>query len=151
MYYLCTYKNKNIHIQGVAWEPRVFRTSSTRLFTNGRVVPQQAFHSWLIAFYYYLSVVTMEPSWTLEHRIFVYDCFVRSGGSIMKKKPPGPQRTVRTPENIERVRQAIQRSPFRSARKHSTALRISDRTVRRILHEELRNQRRPEKGESQFF
>ena len=30
------------------------------------------------------------------------------------------------------------RSPTRSARKHAAALEISDRTVRRILHEELR-------------
>ena len=29
-------------------------------------------------------------------------------------------------------------SPTRSARKHATALGISDRTVRRIIHEELR-------------
>ena len=55
----------------------------------------------------------------------------------MKKTPPGPQRTVRTPENVERVRQAMLQSPGRSARRHSAALRISNRTVRRILHGEL--------------
>ena len=58
---------------------------------------------------------------------------LRTGGSIMKKTPPGPQRTVRTPENVERVRQAMLQSPGRSARRHSAALRISNRTVRRIL------------------
>ncbi|KAJ4441354.1 hypothetical protein ANN_11209 [Periplaneta americana] len=43
-------------------------------------------------------------------------------------------RYVRTPENIQRVRLAVQRSPSRSAVRHAAALRISDRTVRRILH-----------------
>lgn len=120
------------------------------------------------------SAAIMEP-WTLEQRIFAYDCFVKSGesvtavqrqfrrrfnvnrndsvpardtilrwvnnlrtgGSIMKKKPPGRQRTVRTGENVERVREAILRSPRRSARRHAVALQISNRTVRRILHGEL--------------
>lgn len=114
-------------------------------------------------------------SWSLEQRMFAYDCFVRNGesvttvqrefhrrfnvhrndsvpardtilrwvnnlrtgGSIMKKKPPGPQRTVRTPENIEKVRQAMLERPDRSARKHSAALQINWRTLRRILHEDL--------------
>lgn len=113
--------------------------------------------------------------WTLEQRVFAYDCFVRSGesviavqrefrrrfnvhrndsvpardtilrwvnnlrtgGSIMKRKPPGRQRSVRTPENIERVRQALLRSPRRSARRQSAALGISNRSVRRILHGNL--------------
>ncbi|KAJ4433126.1 hypothetical protein ANN_15383 [Periplaneta americana] len=43
-------------------------------------------------------------------------------------------RYIRTPENIQRVRLAVQRSPSRSAVRHAAALRISDRTVRRILH-----------------
>jgi len=80
-------------------------------------------------------------TWPVEHRVFVYDAFVKSGksvsvtqrhfnighhgavpsrntillwvnnfratGSVMKKKPPGPEKKVRTPENIERVRQAL--------------------------------------------
>ena len=57
-------------------------------------------------------------------------------GSVCKKKP-GPSKTTRTPENVEKVRNAILKSPKRSARKHSVALGISDRTVRRILHEDL--------------
>jgi len=32
-------------------------------------------------------------------------------GSVMKKKPPGPEKKVRTPENIKRVRQALVWSP----------------------------------------
>ena len=60
------------------------------------------------------------------------------GGSVMKTKPPGAPRTVRTPENVERVRTAMLRSPRRSARRHAAELQISNRTVRRILHDELR-------------
>jgi len=35
------------------------------------------------------------------------------------------------------VRASIQNSPRRSARKHAAALRLSDRSVRRILHRDL--------------
>ena len=49
----------------------------------------------------------------------------------------GSARTVRTPENVEAVRQAIGRSPRRSAKCHSIALGLSTRTVRRILHDDL--------------
>jgi len=83
-------------------------------------------------------------TWPVEHRVFLYDAFVKSGesvsvterlfrrhfnigavpsrntillwvnnfratGSVMKK-PPGPEKKVRTPENIERVRQALVRT-----------------------------------------
>ena len=88
-----------------------------------------------------ISVAVM-PQWTLEHRVFAYDSFIKNGESIvetqrlfrcrftigrhgnipsrytilrwviffrtrrtiMKKKPPGPVATARTPENVERVR-----------------------------------------------
>lgn len=50
----------------------------------------------------------------------------------------GGIRTVRTPENIERVRQAVERSPTRSASRQSLALHISNRTLRRILHLDLK-------------
>jgi len=39
-------------------------------------------------------------------------------------------------KNVERVSQALLRSPRRSARRHSTELGISARSVRRILHED---------------
>lgn len=60
----------------------------------------------------------------------------RECGSVAKPRN-GHQRTSRTPEAVERVRQSILRSPRRSARKHAVALGIPDTTVRRILHEEL--------------
>ncbi|GFT99808.1 DUF4817 domain-containing protein [Nephila pilipes] len=43
-----------------------------------------------------------------------------------------------TPENVERVPKVVLKSPKRSACKYATALQLSDRTVRRILHEDLK-------------
>jgi len=45
--------------------------------------------------------------------------------------------TVRSPENIQRVRIVLERSPRRSVRRHSQLLNLSDRSVRRILHHYL--------------
>ena len=113
--------------------------------------------------------------WSLEHRVFAYDAYVKNGesvtetqrlfkrrfnigrhgnvpsrnsilrwinalrttGSLLKAKPPGPVRSARTSENVDRVREAITRSPRRSARRHSTELGISQSTMQRILHEDL--------------
>ncbi|PSN52143.1 hypothetical protein C0J52_06461 [Blattella germanica] len=54
-----------------------------------------------------------------------------------KKKLEGRPRSVRTPENVEQVRRAVVNSPQRSTRKLASALGITDRTVRRILHQDL--------------
>uniref|UniRef100_A0A8D2J2S7 Transposase n=1 Tax=Varanus komodoensis TaxID=61221 RepID=A0A8D2J2S7_VARKO len=53
-------------------------------------------------------------------------------------KSPGRPRTVRAPENVEAVRASIQQSPRRSARKHAKSLGISSRSLRRILHADLK-------------
>ena len=58
---------------------------------------------------------------------------LRTRGTLMNRRPVGAPRTVRTPENAERVRQAMLRSPNRSARRHSIELGIGNRSVRRIL------------------
>lgn len=119
--------------------------------------------------------VAMEQ-WTVEHRVFTYDAYVRNGesvvtaqrlfrvhfnrgrngtipsrntilswvrtlrstGSIVKKKPPGPTKTARTPENIDRVRAALIRSPGRSARRHASELRISRESLRTILQKDIK-------------
>lgn len=62
----------------------------------------------------------------------------RATGSTLKQKPPGRPRSIRTPENLERLRQGVQRSPRRSAMKQAAALQISDRSVRRMLHLDLK-------------
>jgi len=62
----------------------------------------------------------------------------RTTASIVNKKPPGLPRTVRTPENVRRVAHAFQRSPQRSALRHSIVLHSTPRTIRPILHEDLK-------------
>ena len=59
---------------------------------------------------------------------------LRTTGSLWKTKPPGP---ARTPGNVDRVREAITRSPRRSARRYSAELEISQSTVQRILQKDL--------------
>ena len=57
-------------------------------------------------------------------------------GSTLKKKG-GCVKTVRTPEIIVVVRDAIERSPHRSASRYSVSLVLSEASVRRILHSHL--------------
>src|SRR5215469_3296746 len=40
-------------------------------------------------------------------------------GSAMKKKPPDRERTVRTPQNVQTLHDAVTRSPHRSIRRLS--------------------------------
>jgi hypothetical protein len=62
----------------------------------------------------------------------------RTTASATNKNPEGRVRNVRTPEDTERARAAIGRSPKQSARRHSVALNISSRSLLRILHSGLR-------------
>ena len=63
--------------------------------------------------------------WVQQFRATVY---------ATNKKPSGRPRTVRIPDNIARVITALERSPTRSFRRQSQVLNISDRSVRRMLH-----------------
>ena len=62
-------------------------------------------------------------------------CQWRETGSIQVKARTC-RNTVRSPENIQRVRIALERSPRRSMR-HYQLLNLSDRSVWRILHNDL--------------
>ena len=62
----------------------------------------------------------------------------RATGSAKKRKSTGRPRTVRNETNVASVSEAVERSPQRSARKHSLSLGLSSRSVRRILHRDLR-------------
>ena len=55
-----------------------------------------------------------------------------------KKKEQGPNRTVRPPENIERAREAVVRSPIRSARKHAIEININRESFRKFLLKDLK-------------
>ena len=61
----------------------------------------------------------------------------RATASAAKRKPPGKEPKLRTPENIKQVHQAFVRSPQRPTSRNTIAVRMSDHTVRRILHEDL--------------
>ena len=61
----------------------------------------------------------------------------RENASALKRKPQGRIPTVRTPENIDKVRMAIVKSQRHSVRRHSTAIGLSDRSVQRILYKDL--------------
>jgi len=58
-------------------------------------------------------------------------------GSVKDYKPQGLPRSVHTTDNVERVRNAILRSPHRSAQRHALARRLKDNIVRRIVHKVL--------------
>ncbi|PSN48276.1 hypothetical protein C0J52_03044 [Blattella germanica] len=59
------------------------------------------------------------PRW---NRILRWVESYRATGNIMKNKPPGPAQTVRTLENIDRVRGALIWSTRRSARQYACKL-----------------------------
>jgi hypothetical protein len=61
----------------------------------------------------------------------------RESGAAIKRKPPGRPKSVRIANNVERVKQAIQQSPTRSAHKQSLALQIPRTTLRRIVSNDL--------------
>lgn len=58
-------------------------------------------------------------------------------GSTLTRHTHGRGRSTRTPENVQQVRVAVERSPRRSARRHAVALGMSARSLRRILHFDL--------------
>jgi transposase len=57
-------------------------------------------------------------------------------GSTLKKKG-GSVKTVRTPESIAVVTEAIDRSPHSSAGRTSVSFGLSEASLRRILHKDL--------------
>ena len=61
----------------------------------------------------------------------------RENASALKRKPQGRIPMVQAPENVDKVRMAIVKSPRRSVRRHSAAIGLSVRSVQRILHKDL--------------
>ena len=55
-----------------------------------------------------------------------------------KKNSPGTPRSATGSDNVAAVRAAIEPSPRRPARKHAIALKLSERSVRRMLHRDLK-------------
>lgn len=74
------------------------------------------------------------------NKIFVYRTITRYNdtGSIAKRHGGGPKKTATTQENIRNVKARIERNPRRSGRKMAAELKISQRSIRRILQNELK-------------
>lgn len=72
-------------------------------------------------------------------RLFVYRTFkrLRETGSIENRKGSGRPRSARTSDRVKRIREKIRRNPNRSARKMATEEKISIRSMRRILKDDL--------------
>lgn len=62
---------------------------------------------------------------------------LRDTGSIQDRKRTGRPRTVRTPELQKKIRRILKKNPQRSLNKLSQKLNISDRSLRRVVHEDL--------------
>ena len=62
----------------------------------------------------------------------------RQTSSALKLKSPGKPGSVLTPETIAAVKYVFTKSPQRSAAKHALVLGVSDCSVRRILHLDLK-------------
>ncbi|KAJ4434818.1 hypothetical protein ANN_23389 [Periplaneta americana] len=71
------------------------------------------------------------------HIIMNWVIAFRRNASAAEKNTPGRPRTMRSPENVERVRTALQLSPRRSVLQHSQTLGLSDRRARRIINYNL--------------
>jgi len=109
-------------------EQRAFAVEA--YFSNGRSVisTQRAFQN-------RFNIAPLGPV-PDRKSILLWVTMFRETGSVQKRRS-GDARPIRSAENIEAVKVSFLRSPRRSARKHASALGISDRSVRRILHDEL--------------
>jgi hypothetical protein len=58
-------------------------------------------------------------------------------GSVKNNKPQGRPFSVPAPDNLERVRDDMLRSPRRSAQRQGLTLRLNECSVRQILHKDL--------------
>ncbi|PNF23302.1 hypothetical protein B7P43_G17108 [Cryptotermes secundus] len=88
---------------------------------------QQAFPA-----HFNISARARVPGW---QSIVTWANTFRRTGSVEKRR--SGERPIRSPQNMEAVRQSFLRSPRHSARKHAAALGMSDCSVRRILHDDL--------------
>lgn len=86
------------------------------------------------------SVIESELKNLNVSRKFIYRTIKRyeETGTTNKRSNGGPKKTATSPAMIRRVRARIRRNPRRSAKKMAKDLDISDRSLRRILKNDLR-------------
>ena len=75
---------------------------------------------------------------TTEFLIVRWVNHFRTTASSLKEKSPGRPRSQRTPARLEEARQALIRSLCHSAVRHVLALRMSLRSLQRIIHDDLK-------------
>ena len=110
-------------------EHRAF-TVETFIKTNESVTATQR------AFHVHFKLGRHDPV-PARNTILVWVNNFRATGSALKRKSTGRPRTARTPENVAVVRASVQQSPRRSILKRAQVLRLSERSLRRILHNDL--------------
>ena len=64
---------------------------------------------------------------------------VRVRGHADRKAESGRKRTVRKPKDVKQVRHRIRRNPRRSMEKLADDLKISARSIRSIVHDDLKS------------
>lgn len=62
----------------------------------------------------------------------------RATGSTVNNPRPGPSRTARTEENIQRVENSVLQNPRQSVRKRASSLALPKTTVQRILSKDMK-------------
>jgi hypothetical protein len=122
---------KSISVAMERWSVQHWAFAEEKYFKNNNsVIVTQRIFRWHFNIHWNNSVASCNTVLLLVRSF-------RETASAAKIKPPGKQPSLRTPENIEQVHQAFVSSPQRSASRNATALRMSDRTVRRILYGDL--------------
>uniref|UniRef100_A0A6P4F0R8 Uncharacterized protein LOC108045962 n=1 Tax=Drosophila rhopaloa TaxID=1041015 RepID=A0A6P4F0R8_DRORH len=74
------------------------------------------------------------------NKVFVYRTITRYNdtGSIAKRHGGGHQKTATSREMVQKVKKRLERNPRRSANQMAKELKISDRSIRRILKNDLK-------------
>ncbi|KAI6658664.1 hypothetical protein LOD99_11009 [Oopsacas minuta] len=62
---------------------------------------------------------------------------IEEGGTVGNRKRKGPKKTVRTPENIKKIKMKLADSPHRATRRLSAEAAISRSSMRRILNDDI--------------
>lgn len=111
------------------WNLKIFKENFARTYDRSVMATQRAFR-----LHFNIPVRGDVPGGNAIRR---WPRALENTGLTLTPSAIGRPRTVRSPENVTLVRNAIEQSPRRSARRHAVALSMSSRSLRRILHKDL--------------
>ncbi|PSN30109.1 hypothetical protein C0J52_27907, partial [Blattella germanica] len=142
----------NVENNSPTGRPRSVRSPENIARVRDSVLSKQNSQSWSVG-YCRSGIVRfnrrVSPSDAAIRRWFTQ---WRVKGNVKNNSPTGRPRSVRSPENIAWVRDSVLSSPKRSVKKHAIALKISDRSLRRILHKDVQwPDRSPDLTAPDFF